>query len=83
MLDKDAKNLIPGRMIKLARIARGLSVHELGAAIGCAGATISNFERGKAQPHLDQYANIQAVLGYDFESPKAKAAFSFFLNGTT
>jgi transcriptional regulator with XRE-family HTH domain len=75
-------NSIPvGEKIRLARIARRVTVRELGEAIGVSYAYITLLEQGKYQVRLDQYEKIQAVLRYDFTSPEAQAAFSFFLNG--
>lgn len=77
-------NQIPaGKKIRLARTARGLSTREFGALLGKTYGWVSQVETGQNRLNLDIYQQIQAALGFDFDSPEAKAAFDFFLGGTT
>jgi len=71
-----------GKKVKLARQARGLSVRALGAKVGLSGEAISLIERGQMALKPEVYEQIQAALGYRFDTPEAEAAFAFFLNGT-
>lgn len=72
-----------GKKIKLARQARSLSVRVLGAKVGFSGETISLIERGQMIPRPEVYEQIQAALGYRFDTPEAEAAFAFFLKPTS
>lgn len=77
-------NKIPvGAKIFLARSARRLSLRQLEDLTGINYASINYFENGKQSPTIEQYERIQAALGYDLESDVARAAFSFFFNGST
>lgn len=71
-----------GDKIFLARSARKLSLRGLGELSGINYATINYFENGKQSPTIDQYEALQAALGLDLESDRARAAFSFFFNGS-
>lgn len=73
-------NDIPeGEKIRLARCARRLSVRRLGEMVNLTGGSISLIEQGKVSLKVSQYNQLQAALGYDFNSPEAEAAFRFFL----
>lgn len=72
-------NQIPvGKKIKLARTARGLTAREFAARLGMTHGWVSQVENGQNRLNLDIYQQIQAVLGFDFESTRARAAFEFF-----
>jgi len=68
-----------GEKIRLARNARKLTVRQFGEKLGLTGAWVSLTENGKLRITLDQYEQIQAALGYRFDTPEAEAAFAFFL----
>ena len=68
-----------GEKIRLARNARKLTVRQFGEKLGFTGAWVSLTENGKLSITLDQYEQIQAALGYRFDTPEAEAAFAFFL----
>lgn len=70
-----------GDKIRLARKARRMTVREFAEKLGLTYGWVSQIENGQISLKLDQYKAIQAVLGYNFETPEAEAAFSFFLNG--
>lgn len=76
-------NQIPvGKKIRLARVARELTAREFAARLGMTHGWVSQVETGQNRLNLDIYQQIQAALGFDFDSPEAKAAFDFFLGGT-
>ena len=68
-----------GEKIRLARTAQKLTVCQFGEKIGLSYAWVSLVENGQIAIKLDQYEQIQAALGYRFDTPEAEAAFAFFL----
>lgn len=51
-----------GSAIAAARIARGMTQSQLGAAIGVLGTQVSNWERGSRRPKLDALRRIADAL---------------------
>ena len=51
-----------GSAIAAARIARGMTQSQLGAAIGVLGTQVSNWERGLRRPKLDALLRIADAL---------------------
>lgn len=51
-----------GSAIASARIARGMTQAQLGAAIGVSGTQMSNWERGDRRPKLDALRRIADAL---------------------
>lgn len=81
MATKTIDKIHIGDKIRLARNARRMTVREFAAKLGLTYGWVSQIENGQISLKLDQYKQIQAVLGYNFDTPEAEAAFSFFLNG--
>ena len=74
-----SNKITAGEKIRLARAARKLTVREFGKLLGMTGGWVSQIENGQLRLKLDQYEQIQAVLGFRFDTPEAEAAFSYFL----
>lgn len=71
--------ITPGQKIQLARKARDVSGRQLAEKIGLSYSWVSLVENGLLPLTPEQYEQIQAVLGFRFDTPEADAAFSFFL----
>lgn len=54
-----------GRVLALARQAKGLAQHQVAAPLNTTQATISAWERGKLRPNLEQLVALARVLGAD------------------
>ena len=61
----DIREMAKSGRAREIRRAAGLSVHELGAAVGVAGATVARWEVGDRRPHGDaalRYASVIALI---------------------
>ena len=56
-----------GQQIMIARKNKNLSQKELGKLIGMSDMQISNIERGKNTPHLNNLKKISEALGVKFD----------------
>ena len=61
--DDAVDTLVLGRRIRHLRTARGLTLDELGAAIGRAASHVSMIENGHREPKLSLLSQIAAALG--------------------
>ena len=52
--------------IKKARLEHGMSVFELGAKVGVAGATISRYETGARRVSVAMAKRLESVLGVEW-----------------
>lgn len=55
------------RQIRAARMARGLTQHELAERVGTKQPSIARLERGKAIPRLDVLTRIAVAIGMTLE----------------
>ena len=76
----NGNKITPGQKIRLARQARRLTTKELGSLVGRSQAWVGFIETGVTPINLDEYEEVQAVLGFRFDTPEAEAAFSFFFS---
>lgn len=53
--------ILPG--LRARRKAAGMTLEELGAAVGCSGAAVGMWERDEAQPSADRLPRIAKALG--------------------
>lgn len=53
--------------LKAARVDKGMSQAELGAAVGVAGKTVGHWESGRSKPSIDKAIKVCAALGRKFE----------------
>jgi transcriptional regulator with XRE-family HTH domain len=58
-----------------------MTVREFAEKLNLTYGWVSQIENGQISLKLDQYKQIQAALGYNFDTPEAEAAFAFFLSG--
>lgn len=61
----DVKAPVLGRVLALARKAKKLSQHEVGAAMGTTQSSVSAWENGKLRPSFEQLVMLTKVLGMD------------------
>lgn len=61
-MTRDYRN-IAGRLIRAARIARGMTLAEVAAIVGCTPANVSHMEAGRQSVSMEQLDLLAMALG--------------------
>ncbi|MCW2973027.1 MAG: hypothetical protein JWN72_1300 [Thermoleophilia bacterium] len=83
-----ASQLFSGERLRIARLASGLTLSELGRDVGKSSAALSQFEKDKSKPSPETLSRIAMSLGYDVQyfggaAPSSSAPEATFFRSLT